>query len=223
MYVSIRTMASKAALLDAMETALRDAFVTLRETPFAVLISGGNTPLPVYASIAANPPVAAPNAGIAFADDRYVPETSPESNYGNARAMIQALRMTDSQVIRIHPDLPLETAADRYHEDLDAFFARGGSIPIAFLGLGADGHTCSLFTEADLARCAGRWAAPVYKETPPDRITVGPALLARVERVVFIVAGNDKIEMIKALTDAPDTIVAGKAIAGCPVVELWQA
>ena len=223
MTIDITHYDSKALLLDAMEACLREALTASIAHPFAVMISGGSTPLPVYQALAQDPPKVSANVGIVFADDRHVPVDSPESNYGNALPMIKALGIPEGKTIRIRPELTLEEAADRYHRDLEAFLSGGGTIPVAFLGLGADGHTCSLFNDADLARCSGRLAAAVQKETPPNRVTVGPELLARVERVIFVVAGDDKIEMVQALVERPDSITAGKAVARCRSVELWQA
>lgn len=223
MAIDVTEYASKERLLEAMEARLRAVLSASSEHPFAVLISGGNTPLPVYTALAHGPPATSPQAGIAFADDRHVPASSPESNFGNARPMIESLGIPAGQTLRVHTELPLEEAADRYHRDLDAFLSAGGTIPLAFLGLGADGHTCSLFTGEDLERGAGRLAAPVYKTVPPNRITVTPDLLSRVEQVVFIVAGNDKMEVVAALLEKPETLTAGKAVAGCPSVALWRA
>ncbi|MBX3176969.1 MAG: 6-phosphogluconolactonase [Candidatus Hydrogenedentes bacterium] len=223
MSIAVTTFDSKTALLAALDVSLREALTTSHADRFAAIISGGSTPLPVYNAIAENPPAIAPGAGLAFADDRHVPMDSPESNYGNARPMIEALRIPEDRLLRIHPELSLEAAADRYNDDWAAFFAAGGVIPVAYLGLGADGHTCSLFNDADLARCEGRFAAPVYKDSPPHRVTIGPDVLARVDEVVFVVAGNDKIEMIETLLNNPGAIPAGKATAGCRSVALWRA
>jgi len=223
MTIEVTEFESRAALLAAMETLMREALVATSEKRFGVMISGGNTPLPVYAALAAIPPAVSKGACIVFADDRHVPVDSPESNYGNARPMIDALGIPMGNVMRIHPELSLEEAAERYDIDLRAFINGGGTIPLAFLGLGADGHTCSLFNDADLARCEGRYAAPAYKSTPPDRVTVGPELLVRCGRIVFVAAGDDKRPMIEALLTNPESITAGKAIAGCPRVEIWRA
>jgi len=222
MPISVTKFETKSGLLEAMETRMRSEFSVDHRSPFALLISGGNTPLPVYDAIAADPPVVSPNAHLAFADDRHVPIDSPESNYGNTLPMIEGLDLPEVRVLRIHPELSLEESARQYDHDLAAFIGRGGVFPLAFLGLGADGHTCSLFNDADLARCAGRLAAPVERDNPPHRVTVSPDLLAKVGHVIFVVAGNDKIEMIQALTDNPQSITAGKAVAGCASVELWR-
>lgn len=223
MSIAVRNFDSKAELLTAMESLMRETLIQTSENRFALMISGGNTPLPVYNAIAADPVAASPNACIMFADDRHVPVDSPENNYGNARAMIDALGLKPGNILRIYPEFSLEESADRYDIDLRTFLKSGGAIPVALLGLGADGHTCSLFNDDDLARCAGRLAAPAYKSSPPDRVTVSPELLSRCDRVIFVAAGDDKRAMIQALIEAPDSITAGKAVAGCKSVEIWRA
>lgn len=221
MSIEVRDFDSKASLLDAVEALIRETLTRPSSGDFALMVSGGNTPLPVYANIAADPVAAVPQAHLAFTDDRYVPTDSPESNFGNAKAMIEAVGLAE-RTLRIDPTLPIEACATAYHNELSAFLEAGGSIPVALLGLGADGHTCSLFNDADLERAADCLAAPAYKDTPPDRITVSPGLLAQVGQIIFVVAGDDKAEMIAALLDAPETITAGKAIKDCPTVALWR-
>lgn len=222
MPIEVRDFASKEELLTHVETLLRSALTATTEYPYAVMVSGGNTPLPVYASIAANPFVADSSAYLAFTDDRHVPVASPESNFGNARAMIDAVGLTE-RTLRIDPELALEACATAYDTTLREFLKSGGKIPVALLGLGADGHTCSLFNDTDLDRAANCLAAPAYKEQPPNRITVSPGLLAQVEQVIFVVAGSDKTPMIDALLNRPETITAGKAVAACKSVALWRA
>ncbi len=223
MTIAVRDFDSKADLLTAMEALMRETLSQASDTRFALMISGGNTPLPVYAAIAAEPVATSPNACIMFADDRYVPVDSPENNYGNAKAMIDALALKPGNTLRIYPEFSLEESADRYDIDLRTFLKSGGTISLALLGLGSDGHTCSLFNDEDLERCEGRLAAPAYKATPPDRVTVSPELLSRCERIVFVAAGDDKRAMIQALVEEPLSITAGKAVAGCAFVEIWRA
>jgi len=212
-----------ASLGAAVQGLLQETLGQASEPSFAVVLSGGNTPLPIFQAIAADPFPVNPKAWVTYTDDRHVPADSPDSNYGNSKPMLDALGIGDERIIRVQPDLPLEAAADAFENDLTRFLDAGGRVALALLGLGTDGHTCSLFGEEDLARCEGRLAAPVYKDTPPNRVTVSPAFLNRVERVVFMVAGPEKEEMCRALREAPDTITAGRAVAGCPRVELWQA
>lgn len=136
--------------------------------------------------------------------------------------MIEALCLGEDRVFRVHSELPLEAAGQRYHDDLDAFLRKGGEIDTALLGLGPDGHTCSLFNDDDLKRGVGRWAIHVPKESPPDRVSVTPDLLARIRRVVFVVLGDEKEAIVDRLLNHPSEVIAGRAVARCPQVELWR-
>lgn len=204
----------------AMAETMKDVLQRGGETPRAMMISGGSTPLPVYAHLAKHPFAAAGNACIAFADDRHVPAVDPQSNYGAALPMIEALGIPGDQVLRVDASMPLVASARAYHEQLDAFLEAGGVLDTAFLGLGADGHTCSLFGDDDLRRGAGRWAVEVPKDTPPHRVSVTPELLARIGRIVFVVAGDDKHAIVDQFTRDPLSTTAGKALAGRDC-ELW--
>ena len=113
MTISVQEFASKTALLGAMEALMRETLATPSEGRFALMISGGNTPLPVYAALAADPVAINPNACIMFADDRHVPVDSPDNNYGNARAMIDALGIRPGNTLRVYPEFSLEESADR--------------------------------------------------------------------------------------------------------------
>lgn len=207
-----------AACIDTMRRVLQHE----SDLPQALMLSGGRTPLSIFAEITAQPFPVAANAFLTYTDDRYVPEDSPESNFGTTQPMIQALGLPSERVIRVHTELTLESAAERFHEDFEAFFARGGRIPVAFLGLGADGHTCSLFSQEDLDRGKGRFASPTPRPTPPDRVTVTPTLLERCDEIIFLVTGADKADVIAQLLQTPEAIPAGRATAHCAKVQLWR-
>lgn len=218
-----KTFSSPTALLKAAQDLLRAELQRAASQPRAIMISGGRTPLPVYHDIARAPFPPASNVKVCFSDERHVPVDSTESNYGNARPMLDALRLPQERILRIRTELPLEQAAADYDAALSAFLQSGGRIAVALLGIGPDGHTCSLFSDADLERARGHYAIPVTGAQPPHRVTVTPSLLARVERVVFLVADPDKDPIIRQLLEAPMSVVAGKAVADCPHVELWRA
>lgn len=217
-----RPFPSKEALQDGVYTLIAEYLQRSADAPYAIMLSGGSTPLPVYARFAERPIPVAAEAWITYTDDRHVPETSPESNYGNSRAMLEGLGLLE-RTIRVQGHLELEAAADAFENELKRFLDSGGTFPLAILGIGADGHTCSLFRDEDLEACENRLAAPILKDTPPNRVTVSPSLLERVDRIVVMAAGQDKVAMCDALRHDPLSITAGKALVGCRHVELWQA
>lgn len=208
---------------EAFLKALRKELQRHCATPFAVMIPGGRTPLPVFDAIVRKPFAIAPNAHITYTDDRHVPEDSPESNYGASKPLLRAVQFPPDRVIRVLTDLPLLTAADRYHTELQGFLENGGRLVVAFLGLGPDGHTCSLFTQEDLDRGAGRFAVAVKRPGGPYRVSVTPALLEKVERVILLAAGAEKQAVAEQLLHEPASVTAGRAVMACANVELWIA
>jgi 6-phosphogluconolactonase len=220
--ITVREFPDVQTLNHACEAVLRDV-LQQGGGPRAVMLSGGRTPLALFNQIAAAPFPIAPGAHLAYTDDRHVPADSPDSNFGATLPMITALGMPLENVLRVHTELPLEAAAEKMHADFEAFFAKGGSIPVAFLGLGADGHTCSLFTQDDIDRGVGRFASPTPRPTPPARVTVTPELLQRCGKIIFLVTGADKSAVVGQLLHTPDEIPAGRATAQCADVHLWRA
>jgi 6-phosphogluconolactonase len=207
------------AASDLLEAALGAA----PERPSAILLSGGRTPLPVYAALRQRGVRAAPGLGVAFADERHVPDVSPDSNYGQVAPLLGSLGVGAERVLRVFTDGDVASAADRYHRDLARFLEAGGSIPLGLLGLGADGHTASLFSGEDIARGRGRWAIAVRRSPGPDRISVTRDLLIRVEKIIFLVTGPDKRAVLTRLCETPDGVTAGLAVSGAPSVEVWCA
>ena len=187
------------------------------------MIPGGRTPLPVFDAIVRKPFPIALTTHIAYTDDRHVPEDSPESNYGASRPMLRALQIPPERTIRVYAELPLAAAAERYHKDLKSFVDGGGWIGVAFLGLGPDGHTCSLFSQADLDRGRNRYAVAVERPSGPHRVSVTPALLEETERVILLATGSDKHAVADQLLRDPGSVIAGRAVMGCANVELWIA
>lgn len=190
---------------------------------FAIMFSGGNTPLPAYRLLAALRVPVSPGAHAFFSDERHVPPTSPDSNYGRIRFLFEALRMPEKRIFAVPSDFDLEAAADAYDAMLRAFLSRGGRITLGLLGMGADGHTASLFTAADLERGRNRYAIAVPRPVKPDRVSVTPLLLQSCERILLLVAGSDKKEITEALIKNPAGVIAGRAIAECRNVECWIA
>lgn len=220
--MKIRRFDSIAAFETAFEDLLRLALTAAHPAPFAVFISGGKTPLAVYNRIAQHPFAPARNAFLAFADERHVPDDSPDSNLSGARAMIAALGIQD-RLLRPDTTISLEESAQNFDAALRRFLDDGGEIPLAVLGLGADGHTCSLFTQHDLERAAGHLAIPVTRPAPPHRVSTTPALLEHARRIVFTVTGPDKEDIFAQLQSHPESVIAGRATARCSNVEFWRA
>lgn len=197
--------------------------------PHAVMLPGGRTPRGAYQQIAQNPCFVDGNTRILLSDERLAPIRSPESNYGQLRPMLKALHIPAVHILRVDTSQTLALAARHYDRDLRAFLKRKGRITLGVLGLGADGHTASLFSTQDVERGRGALALAVPRKPGPDRVSVTADLLAKAERLVFVAAGAEKRLVVERMrvASAPHvasaTLPAGLATAGVADVQVWFA
>lgn len=224
--VQIRRFATRDAL-DAALAARLEAVIAAAAAAggAAIMLSGGHTPLPAYRLLAAR--LAHRGAALRgklyllFSDDRYVPQDSEQSNYHASRALIDALDLPAEQVLRIRTELPLEQAALDYEQRLRALADQQVAVTLGMLGLGADGHTASLFRRSDLERARGRLAIAVSRPDGLSGISVTPQFIAGIPQPLFVVAGTGKHSAIDGLERLDAQIVAVQAVAACPQIELW--
>lgn len=220
--LTTRTFDSRAELDAALEERLAAALARTGAAPAAVMLAGGSTPLPTYRALAARPTLPhAPGLHILFSDERYVPSDSPASNYHRAQPLLAALALPAAAVLRVRTELPLAQAAENYEQRLSAMLAAGVHIAPGILGLGADGHTASLFTASDIDRARGRLAIAVQRPDGLAAVSVTPEFLAQVAEPLFVAAGPDKVSAVRSLLAADAALVAWRAVGGNARVELW--
>ena len=218
--LTTRRFPSRAALDAALAQRLGQALCANGAS--AIMLSGGSTPLPAYRALARNPPPHGDGLHVLFSDDRYVPSEADASNYYQSRPLLDALALPPAAILRVRTELPLEEAAAEYERQLAALLDSGTKVGLGLLGLGADGHTASLFGAPDLERARGRLAIPVHRPDGMSAVSVTPDFLARVAEPVFVVAGSGKQNALRALTTQDPNLTAWRAVQGCPEVELWM-
>jgi 6-phosphogluconolactonase len=187
----------------------------------AVMLSGGTTPLPAYRALGERKVVPGAQLHVLFCDDRYVPATSPASNYHQSQPLLQALGLPPARVLRVRTELPLAAAAADYAAQLGTLLKGAGGVGLGLLGLGADGHTASLFSAADLQRARGQLAIAVQRPDGMSGVSVTPQFLAQVRELVFVVAGEGKDEAVRRLIAQDPDLTAWAAVQECAAVELW--
>lgn len=215
-----RRFPSRAALDAALAQRLGQAIAANGAS--AIMLSGGTTPLPAYRALARAPLPHDDRLHILFSDDRYVPSDSDASNYHQSRPLLDALALPASAVARVRTELPLDEAARDYERQLAALLNSSVRIGLGLLGLGADGHTASLFDAADLERARGHLAIAVHRPDGLSAVSVTPDLLSRVGEPVFVVAGSGKHDALAALMAQDVKLTAWRAVQGCARVELWM-
>lgn len=179
----------------------------------AVLLSGGSTPRPAYAALAQRDDVPWDDVDVWFADERCVPHDAPSSNFGMVRKLL--LDRVPARGHAVDTTLPPDEAARRYAAELPAAFA------LALLGMGADGHTASLFPGDPALLADDALVLPSRSpKAPRARITLTLPALARAERVVFLVTGREKSETLARIARGAD-LPAGRVRARDGALPLW--
>lgn len=217
--LTTRRFASRAALDAALGERLARALAV--RSPSAVMLSGGTTPLAAYRALARQPPPHHAGLRIVFSDERYVRSDSEASNYHQARPLLDALALPETSIARPRTELPLAEAAADYELQLAALVRSGVPVGLGLLGLGADGHTASLFGAGDLERSQGHLAIAVQRPDRMAAVSVTPDFLAQLREPLFVVAGGGKEDAVRALLAQDPRLTAWRAVQGCPQVQLW--
>jgi 6-phosphogluconolactonase len=166
---------------------------------FHVALSGGSTPLPLYALLALPEWRARldwSRAQIYFADERCVPPDHAESNYSLVRqALLAPLGVPETNIHRMRGEDAPEQAAEAY----DALL-KNVTLDLILLGLGEDAHTASLFPET--AALSARERACVANYVPKLsawRLTLTAPYINTARHKVFLVSGANKASALRAV------------------------
>lgn len=142
-----------------------------------------------------------------WGDERAVPPEDPESNYGQARALwLEPAGVPPRNVHRMRADEPdLEGAARSYEEVLTGVLGTPPQLDFALLGVGPDGHVCSLFPGHPLLRERQRLVAPVEDaaKPPPRRLTLTLPVLWEAAVVVVAALGEAKAAVLREALEEP--------------------
>ena len=209
----------KTRIFKTTETLIAETTGLLRQTlatPGHLMLSGGSTPYIVYNRLAASPCPVHAGRSLFLSDERMVPFDSERNNAHNLMPMLHALECED-RFIRVDTSLPIAEAAARFEAALQPL----ESIDLGFLGMGSDGHTAGFFTPEQASLKAGALTLSTDRPDGMRGISVTPALFKRIERIILLVSGESKREIINTVLTEPGTIAAGIALADHPNVELW--
>ncbi|MCS6949395.1 MAG: 6-phosphogluconolactonase [bacterium] len=173
-----------------------------RQAHFSLVLSGGSTPQRLYRLLASEyaQGVEWQRVHLFWGDERYVPHDHPASNYRLVReTLIEPLQLPAENVhpMPTHLAVP-DDAARLYEGELRAFFGETPRFDLVLLGMGADGHTASLFPNTAAVQERERWVAVGEAPVEPRRrLTLTFAALNAAKMVYFLVIGADKAEAVR--------------------------
>ncbi|CAK1589818.1 unnamed protein product [Parnassius mnemosyne] len=151
---------------------------------------------------------------LAFCDERVVPEDSEDSTFGcYKKQLIPKTELDTNQFIVIKQGVTASEAAEDYAEKLkEAFKSDEFKFDLLLLGMGPDGHTCSLFPghplldEVDL-KVAAITDSP---KPPPERITLTYPVINSARNCIFACSGAGKADMIKRILKDHENLPAAR-------------
>ncbi|KOB73366.1 6-phosphogluconolactonase, partial [Operophtera brumata] len=138
---------------------------------------------------------------LAFCDERLVPEDSADSTFGiYKKELIPKTALDETQFVVIKQGVSAEEAAQDYSDKLKkAFNSDDFKFDLLLLGMGPDGHTCSLFPGHPLLDETSLQVAAITDspKPPPERITLTYPVLNNARNCIFACSGAGKADMIK--------------------------
>jgi 6-phosphogluconolactonase len=136
-------------------------------------------------------------------DERIAPDGDPDRNLTHLRQSLPS-----DALYRVRPmpvtDPDPDAAAARYAEELPE------TLDLVHLGLGPDGHTASLVPGDPVLEIADRPVAVTGEYQDRRRMTLTYPALEAARRILWLVAGADKVDALAKLRAGDDSIPAGR-------------
>jgi 6-phosphogluconolactonase len=184
---------------------------------FCWALAGGSTPRALYERLAqggADAELDWSRTDLFWGDERCVGPDDPRSNYrmvrealldrvaaqsGSGDSAPAAARIDPRHVHRMRGEDDPAQAAAAYEAELRRYFAPATSarFDLVLLGMGADGHTASLFADSPALAEQDRWVLPTVAPDGGARVTLTLPAINAAAHVILLVAGVDKAARVR--------------------------
>lgn len=162
-----------------------------------IALAGGSTPQRTY-ELLAEVEGSWKHVHLWLGDERCVPEDDPQSNARMVRESLLGVDRDEPPVLHAvpSPEVP-EDAAWLYALELRERLP-GAMFDIVLLGMGPDGHTCSLFAGHPVLDVAQAPVAPVRDspKPPPERVTLTLPVVRNARYTLLLATGEEKRESL---------------------------
>ena len=191
--------------------------------------AGGSTPSPIYRRLA-DADLDWSKVAVTLVDERHVPESSPDSN---ARLMRETLLTGRAAAARFVPLHHAAVTVDRAAAMAAKALQAEGPLDAVLLGMGEDGHICSMFPGSPTLKTLLTTAVePAVFGVPPgrdgmappqERISLNIPYLARARLVVLALTGAKKRAVFEAEATGDPAVqpIAALIASGAPLEVLW--
>lgn len=189
------------------EAVAKEAFLRPSEAGWAhIAVSGGSTPRLLFQILSQEPfrsAVRWENIHLYWVDERCVPPTDPDSNYGMTKeALLDHVPIPADQVHRIVGENDPEREAKDYSWLVGSELPSNGNYPVfdvVILGMGDDGHTSSIFPhQLELLKEEQPYAVGINPKGQQRIAMTGPTIMSA-KKLMFHATGEKKAPILRAI------------------------
>ncbi|MCG3728835.1 6-phosphogluconolactonase [Vibrio cincinnatiensis] len=178
--------------------------------PVHISLSGGSTPKMLF-QLLASPPYATAiqwqNLHFWWGDERCVAPDDDESNYGEANALLfSQIDIPSDNIHRILGENEPHAEAKRFAEEMTQVVPVKKGVPVfdwILLGVGADGHTASLFPNVTDYQDEHLSLVASHPESGQLRVSKTAKVLEAAKRISYLVLGSGKTEIVHEIHTTP--------------------
>ncbi|HIF9385405.1 TPA: 6-phosphogluconolactonase [Photobacterium damselae] len=176
--------------------------------PVHISLSGGSTPKLLFKTLAQAPfatSISWQNLHFWWGDERCVEPTDPESNFGEANELLfKHVALPSENIHRILGEADPEQEVVRFANEMDKVIPHKHGLPAfdwILLGMGADGHTASLFPHQTDFKDQHLAVIATHPESGQKRISKTARLLENADRITYLVLGEGKAKILKEISE----------------------
>jgi len=210
----IITSANAEAVAEALCKEMESAYLNLgKPSNFVVGLSGGSLPK-FFLSAAKVANIKWSDVKFIFCDERLVAFNDKESTFGVFKEKVigEIEGVSENNFVTVDVSLPPEKAAEDYEiklKNLKCPTTEDGfpMFDVLLLGMGPDGHTCSLFPNHPLLEEKTKIVAHIIDspKPPPERVTLTYPVLNNAKNIIFVSTGEGKKDVIEKILKHQDT------------------
>ncbi|WP_047047196.1 6-phosphogluconolactonase [Vibrio mexicanus] len=178
--------------------------------PVHISLSGGSTPKMLFKLLATDAYASTiqwNNLHFWWGDERCVAPDDAESNYGEANALLfSKVNLPAENIHRILGENEPKAEAERFAKEMADVIPTENGTPVfdwILLGVGADGHTASLFPGQTNYQDENLSVLASHPESGQIRVSKTAKVLEAAKRISYLVLGAGKVEIVHEIHTTP--------------------
>ncbi|KHD25408.1 6-phosphogluconolactonase [Vibrio caribbeanicus] len=180
------------------------------DRPVHISLSGGSTPKMLFKLLATEAYATSiqwQNLHFWWGDERCVAPDNAESNYGEANALLfSQVNLPAENIHRIRGEDEPKAEAERFAKEMAEVIPTENGTPVfdwILLGVGADGHTASLFPGQTDYQDASLSVLASHPESGQIRVSKTARVLEAAKRISYLVLGAGKVDIVNEIHTTP--------------------